>query len=384
MTAHAKLSASGAKKWINCPGSVLLEGQCPNESSGYATEGTNAHALCEAKIRFALKELTRYKYNKAVSGLETDPSMEDYADGYRDFVIERYNAAKAVCDDAVIELEKRLDFSAWVPEGFGTGDCIIAADGVLEIIDLKYGKGVKVDAESNPQLRLYALGAFSTYDYLYAIDKIRMTIYQPRMDNISSEEISVAELLTWGEGIKGIAQKAYAGCEEYHCGEHCDSAFCRARAICRAYADRQLEIARYDFAQPNKLSLEEIADIIDRAADLAKWAKLIADYALDRAVNFNEKFPGYKLVEGRSNRKWNASEEDITLKLLSKGCIEDSFRPRKLLTITAMEKYLGKKDFAAWCGEFVVKPPGAPTLVPESDKRPELNSIAKTKEDFDI
>ena len=181
---HAKLSASGAKKWIACPGSILMEATVPDKPSAYAAEGTNAHALGEAKIRLAAKEYTKAKYHKAIKDLEIDDEMEEYTDAYRDFVIERFNSAKRKDPSAILLLEQRLDFSEYVPEGFGTGDCLIIAAGTLDVIDLKYGKGVPVKAEGNPQMRLYALGALTAYDFLYDITEVNMCIFQPRIDNI--------------------------------------------------------------------------------------------------------------------------------------------------------------------------------------------------------
>ena len=380
---HAKLSASGAKKWLACPGSVLLEADVTDNPSTYAAEGTTAHALGEAKLRHAIKEYTRAKYHKAIKDLETDDEMEECTDAYRDFVIEQFNAAKQHTADAVLLLEQRLDFSAWVPEGFGTGDCIIIGDGKLQIIDLKYGKGVPVRAEGNPQMRLYALGALDAYDFLYDIQDVCMCIYQPRIDNIDSVVMTAAELRAWGESIRPIAEKAFSGAEEYCAGEHCDSNFCKARPICRAYADRKLELVKYDFQKPARLSPEEISEILEQADALAKWATLIKDYALDEAVNRGAVFPGYKVVEGRSNRAFTLDDTLIAAKLIAKGYNEDSFYPRKLIGLGAMEKYLGKKDFGALLGEFVVKPKGKPTLVPESDRRPALNSAEAVLADFE-
>lgn len=379
---HAKLSASGAKKWIACPGSVLLEGQMKEKPSAYAAEGTTAHALGEAKIRLALKEFTRAKYHKAIKDLQIDEDMEDYTDEYRDFVIEQFNEAKRETPDAVLLLEQRLDFSEYVPEGFGTGDCLIVGDGRLQICDLKYGKGTRVSAEGNPQMRLYALGALAAYDIFYDIREIVMTIFQPRIDNIDTEILTVEELLKWGEALKPIARKAFEGTEEYCAGGHCDSGFCKGRPVCRAYADQKLAMARFDFAPPNTLDPEEISEILEHAEALSKWATLIKDYALDEAVNNGTEFPGYKVVEGRSNRTFCVDEMTIVERLIAKRFNEDDVWPRKLLSLGALEKYMGKKEFTKLLGEFVVKPPGKPTLVPVTDKRPARNSLAAATEDF--
>lgn len=379
---HAKLSASGAKKWIACPGSVALEGTMPETESEYATEGTAAHALGEAKIRLALKELTHAKYNKVVKGLSIDPEMENYTDEYRDYVIERLNSAKARSASTELLLETRLDFSEWVPEGFGTADAIILSEGLAEIIDLKYGKGVQVDAADNPQLKLYALGALDAFNYLYGIDRVIMTIYQPRLNSISSEEASAKELLDWGEQIRARAEAAYSEEGPCVCGQHCDDGFCRARPICREYAEHRLECARFDLCHPSALSADEIAEILEKSATLAKWSKLVADYALDQAVNHGAQFPGYKVVEGRSNRQWSAADADIAALLTGQGYREDDIWPRKLKSITEIEKLLSRKRFSEVLGGFVVKPDGRPTLAPIEDSRPALGSDGAAQTDF--
>ena len=379
---HAKLSASGSKKWIACPGSVVLEAQVEDKVSPYAAEGTNAHALGEAKIRLATKEITKAKYNKAIKELEIDDEMEEYTDAYRDHVIEHFNEAKRESADAILLLEQQLDYSKYAPEGFGTGDCIIISGSTLRITDLKYGKGTPIAAEGNSQLRLYGLGALEAYGFLYDIDTVIMEIFQPRIDNISSETLSREDLEAWGENIRPVAQKAYDDTEEFCAGTHCDTGFCKARPFCRAYAEKKLDMAKFDFKKPAQLTNEEISEILEEAEALSKWATLIKDYALDAAVNHGAVFPGYKVVEGRSNRVFNLDETLIASQLIAKGYNEDSFWPRKLLGVGAMEKYLGKKDFQKLLGEFVTKPAGKPTLVPDSDKRPAMNSADSAAQDF--
>lgn len=380
---HAKLSASGAKKWLACPGSILMEAKVPDRVSAYAAEGTNAHALGEAKIRLATKEYTKEKYHKAIKDLEIDDEMEEHTDAYRDFVIERFNRAKGEDPSAILLLEQRLDFSEYVPEGFGTGDCLIIAAGTLEVIDLKYGKGVPVKAEGNPQMRLYALGALAAYDFLYEVDKVNMCIYQPRIDNIDDDVMTAEELRVWGSEIHHAAVKAFDGVEEYCAGSHCDTNFCKARPFCRTYAERKLELAKFDFKKPAQLEPDEISEILEQAEALAKWATLVKDYALDEAINKGTVFPGYKVVEGRSNRAFSIDDTLIAGQLIASGYNEDSFYPRKLISLGAMEKYLGKKDFQKILGEYVIKPTGKPTLVPETDKRPALNSSDAAKADFE-
>lgn len=380
---HARLSASGAKKWINCPGSIQLEETFEDKPSQFAEEGTNAHALGEAKIRLATKEYNRTKYHNAVRNLDITEDMEDYADSYKNYVIERYNSALQKTPDAILMLEQRLDFSGYVPDGFGTGDAVIIAEGKLEIIDLKYGKGVEVSAVDNPQLRLYALGAYDAFDMMYGFDTVEMTIYQPRLDNISSETISVADLLKWGEEVKKAALLANDDSITYCvAGKHCDTGFCKARPVCRAYAEERQKMAVYDFKAPAKLTVEEIADIIEQSAALEKWAKLVSDYALDQAYKHGVQYPGYKVVEGRSNRRYSKSDSEVAKILTDKGYSEDDILVHKLKGITDIEKLLGKKTFTEILGDCVVKPPGKPTLVHSDDKRPAINSAMQAQEDF--
>ena len=380
---HARLSASGAKKWINCPGSIQLEENFEDKPSQFAEEGTNAHALGEAKIRLATKEYNRTKYHNAIRNLEITEDMEDYAESYKNYVIERYNSALQKTPDAILMLEQRLDFSKYVPDGFGTGDAVIIAEGKLEIIDLKYGKGVEVSAVDNPQLRLYALGAYEAFDMLYGFDTVEMTIYQPRLDNISSENISVAELLEWGESVKKAAQLANDD-SVIKCvaGKHCDTGFCKARPVCRAYAEERQKMAVYDFKPPAMLTVAEIADIIEQSSSLEKWAKLVCDYALEQAYKHGVEYPGYKVVEGRSNRKYSKPDSEVAKILTDNGYQESDILVHKLKGITDIEKLLGKKTFAEVLGSYVVKPPGKPTLVCSEDKRPAINSAMQAQEDF--
>lgn len=381
---HAKLSASGSKKWLNCPGSVQLEAQFPDTVSSYAAEGTTAHALAEAKINLAMKSISRVNYHKLTEKLDTNTDMEEYTDGYRDFVLERYNAALQKSKDAVLAVEIQIDLSAWIPGGFGTGDAVIISPGALEIIDLKYGQGVPVSAKDNTQLRLYALGALDCYDYLYDIKTVTMTIYQPRIDNISSVTVNSLELYEWGFDV--VREKAKIANDdsvlECVAGKHCDEGFCKARPVCRAYAEQKQKLAVYDFKPPEKLSVDEIAEIIDQADSLCKWAKLVKDYALEQALNNGVKFPGFKLVEGRSNRTYTDDEKAIAVKLAENGYTEEQIYTKKLKGITEMEKLLGKTEFQHILNGFIVKPQGAPTLVPIEDKRPEINSAQQAKEDF--
>jgi hypothetical protein len=382
--AHAYLSASGSKRWLTCTPSAQLETQFPDSTSEFAEEGTAAHELSEIYLRKYIGEITKAAYtrqlNKAKKGKYYSQEMEDYVQVYVDFVIERINEVQAISPDAVILLEQRLDFSVWVPKGFGTGDVVLIADGVMEIIDLKYGKGVAVDAEENTQMRLYALGALNQFGMLYDIETVKMTIVQPRLDSISTDEIADIDLLHWAdEYVQPRAQMAIDGEGDYVAGDHCR--FCKARFTCRKRAEANLEMAKYEFKEPALLSNEEIGQILIQAEELQKWAKDVQGYALEQAENHGVRFPGWKLVEGRSNRKYT-DEETVAQTLFENGIQEEQIFERKLNGITAMEKAIGKKVFSELLGDLVIKPTGKPTLVPEGDKRPEINSTASAIADF--
>lgn len=383
--AHAKLSASGSKRWLSCTPSAKLEDNFPDSTSEFAMEGTAAHELSELYLQLHTEQISKTqftrRYNKFKKEVEFySQEMDDYVQTYVDFVLERVAAAKALSQDAIILLEQRLDFSQWVPEGFGTGDVVLIADGIMEIIDLKYGKGVPVSAEDNSQMRLYALGALSQFGMLYDIEQVQMTIVQPRLDSISSDEMEADALLAWAdEFVKPRADMAMAGEGDYAAGEHCR--FCKARFTCRVRAEANLEMAKYEFQAPPLLSPEEIGDILAKAEELQKWAKEVQGYALAQAEKHGVRFPGWKLVEGRSNRKY-ADEEAVIQTLQAEGYEEEAIFEKKLFGITAMEKSIGKKTFAEVLADLVIKPTGKPTLVPESDKRPELNSTASAVADF--
>ncbi len=381
---HAVLSASSAYRWLACPPSARLEEQFEETTSTYAEEGTLAHALAELKLRLCLKQITTKEFAKKLRELEKNEhysaSMLDYIESYASIVMEKVNEAKARSADAVVLLEQKLDFSDWVPEGFGTGDVVIISDGVLETIDLKYGKGVPVSAEDNAQMRLYALGALATFDALYGIKIVRMTIVQPRLDNVSSDEIT-AEMLYWWADTELIkrAQLAWEGKGEFQAGEHCR--FCRARFNCRARAEANLELAKMEFKKPELLTDEEISEVLKQADELRAWVSDVFDYALVQARDHGKKFKGWKLVEGRSVRQY-ADEGKVAETLLKAGYEEEQIYEKKLWGITAMEKLLGKTLFNELLGGLVIKPAGKPTLVPESDKRPEINSITAAVADF--
>jgi hypothetical protein len=382
--AHAILSASGSKRWLTCTPSALLEEQFAEETSTYADEGTLAHTLGELQLSKSLDIISKGKAESRLAAIQSHslyaPEMLDHIDTYVTVVCERISEARARSKDAFILLEQRLDFSAWVPEGFGTGDVVIIADRILEIVDLKYGKGVPVSAVENTQMRLYALGALNHYGMLYDIDVIRMTICQPRLDSVSTDEISTEALLKWGEEVvKPLAQRAIAGEGEFAAGDHCK--FCRARYTCRARAETNLELARFEFKKAPLLTTAEIAEILQKAADLQAWAGDIASHALNQAERFGVQYPGWKLVEGRSNRKY-ADVDAVTEALIKAGYPEALIFEKTLYGITKMEENLGKKAFNNVLKDLLIKPPGKPALVPESDRRPAIQSAASAAEDF--
>ena len=383
--AHALLSASGAKRWMSCPPSARLEDNFAESKSEYADEGSFAHTYAELLLTSTLKLITKKEFKKQATLLMTDSfyssALEEYVQVYVTIVIERLSEAKKRSKDAVMFIEQKLDFSRWVTEGFGTGDAVIIADGILEIIDLKYGKGVPVSAESNPQLKLYGLGALDAFEMLYDVNTVRMTIVQPRLDSISSESILVDDLYAWAESeVVPKAALAFAGEGDFCAGDHCR--FCRAKAQCRKRAEANLELAKHDFAEPALLSDDEIADVLTKAEQLQSWAGDIQAYALDQAWNNGKKWPGWKLVEGRSNRAYT-NREEVASVLLLEGYEEDKiYEPRAIKGVTAMEKEIGKKVFAEVLKDYIVKPAGRPTLVPESDKRSEINSLQSAIDDF--
>lgn len=382
---HAVLSASGSHRWMACPPSAVFEQQFQESTSEYAEEGTFAHKLAEIKLRAVNGETTKRAATASINTLKKErfysQELEDYVDGYVDTVSERFNAARARCKDALMLLEQRLDFSAWVPDGFGTGDVVIIAEPVVEVIDLKYGAGVPVSALNNPQTRLYGLGAVARYDMLYDVQQVRTTIIQPRLDNVSSEDLSVSELLAWAETqVQPAAELAAEGKGEFAPGEHCR--FCRARTSCRARAEHNLQLAKYEFRKGPALDDAEIADILGRIDELVNWADAVKDYALDQAVNHDKQWPGWKLVEGRSNRKYADDAKTINTLVGAGYDRKLVLKPEEPLGITAMEKLLGRKPFVELLASLVIKPAGKPVLAPESDPRPAFNSAAAAAADF--
>lgn len=375
---HALLSASGASRWLSCPPSAKLEDEFgEKKTSVYAAEGTLAHELSELYIKMdILKCITEDEFNAHLEEIMANElfseEMLEVVPIYTEYCKAQFIEAKEHNQLAVIEIEQKLDLTEYVPESFGTADCVIINDDVMEVIDLKYGKGVPVYATWNKQLMLYGLGALRKYDTMYDIEKIRLSIVQPRINNISTFEITVEELIKWAEEeLRPRAELAFAGEGELAAGDWCK--FCSVKNKCRALYEQQMEIAKYEFADCRFLSDEEISDIIKRTPQLIEWANSVVEYAQQRAINENKQWPGYKLVEGTSRRKWiDADKASEAIFARMPELTEDEIFDMKLKSITAIEKVVGKKRFAEVLSDVVLKPQGKPTLVPIEDKRPAL------------
>ena len=357
---------------MECPPSARLNqklierfGETP---SPYAAEGTHAHAVAELKLRLELGELNKFSYEKQVGALgELSAEMDRATDYYVDIVLEKYYEAKNRCGEAQLLIEQHLDFSPWVPHGFGTGDAVIVSDMGLEVCDLKYGKGVPVMAEENPQARLYGLGALNEFGAIYGFTHVRNTIIQPRLDSVTSETLTREELIAWGESICDTAQLAWEGKGEFHPGDHCK--FCNARAICKARAIESMGVFAYGFDNPDVLPDTAIPEILKVADTAEAWLKDVRAYAMAQALKGAE-IRGYKLVRGRApGRKWR-NEDAVIDQAARAGYTEAQYmKPRELMSVSALEKSLGKTAFNALFGEFVTQGDAALTLVPETDKR---------------
>lgn len=371
---HALLSASSAHRWLHCPPSAKLTAGVTEVLSEAALQGTAALALAEHKLRRALKQQSK----RPVSKYEDD-EMDTYTDDYVSYVLEQYEQAKQDTPDTAIYIEQHLDFSHVVPGGFGTGDCLIVADGTLRVIDFKYGLGVLVEAEWNPQMMLYAIGALALFEALYDIEQVALTIFQPRHENVSTWTISVTELNKWAkQTLKPAAELAANGKGEFCAGAWCQ--FCRIASTCRARAEANLELAKFEFAPPAELTQDEVAKVLAQIPELTRWASDVSDvqdYALSQALS-DVRYEGFKLVAGRSIRKY--TDETAVAEAAKAAGYRDIYK-RSLLTITAMEKLMGKKHFSEILGNLVAKPEGKPTLVPVTDKRPELQ-VSTAADDF--
>ena len=366
--AHARLNASSSHRWMMCPPSVKLSEQFEDKPSSYAEEGTFLHELCELKLHRYLGDmdptLIELQYAEHRDNDFYSDEAETVTDEYVAFCIETIEAVRLSCPDPLIMVEHRLDYSDYVPDGFGTGDLIIVADGVLEVIDFKGGRGVRVEATRNSQLMLYGLGALLEFDPLYDIHQVRMTIVQPRLSNLSSFEMEADDLIRWAETeVRPKAMLAYEGKGEFCAGEWCR--FCKARYTCRKRSEYHMSLAARDFKEPDLLSDEEIADILPVAESLNSWVQDLLAYATQEAV-IGKTWPGYKLVAGRSIRKYTSEAEVI--KAATEAGYTDIYKT-SLLGVGDLEKRMGKKAFNEVLGKYIVKPVGAPTLVPETDPR---------------
>lgn len=371
MSRHALLSASSSNRWIHCPPSIRQGEKYENRSSQYAEEGTEAHSLCEYK----LKQKLGIEMEDPVPGFKHySQEMEDNAESYSQYVAEVYEKIKESCKDPLVLIEQQINYERWVKDGFGTTDSAIIADGTIYVIDYKNGSGVLVSAECNSQLRCYALGVLEMFDWAYNIQNIVMVIYQPNRDNVSASMLVKEDLLEWADTVlKPAAELAYKGEGEYSCGDWCQ--FCPIKHICRARADYAMELAKHEFKDPAILDDEDIEEVLAKVDDLVSWATDVKEYALKEAIS-GKTWTGWKLVAGRSNRKYK--DEDAVIKAVT----EAGYDPyeKKLLGITALTKVLGKKKFDEVLSGLIVKPQGKPTLVPESDKRP---AISTAREDFE-
>lgn len=370
---HAVLSASGAKRWLSCPPSARLEEKLRNRlgledtGSEYAREGTKAHELAELKLRREIGEINDFNFAERVKRLGDIPKeMNEATDFYCALVMERLFEARRTCPDAKLLLETRLDFSPWVPHGFGTGDATILSDTVLDVIDLKYGKGVPVDAVDNPQTRLYMLGTINLFGWLYGFSHVRGTIIQPRLDSVTEETLTREALLGWAENeVVDRAKLAWEGKGEFLPGDHCR--FCAAKAVCSARAAAAMQIFQTGFDQPALLPDDQIPGILAYAVIAKSWIKDLEDYAQAQAIR-GQQWKGYKLVRGRSVRSWK-DPEAVADNLLRAGYKREDIFKNDLRSVSEVEKLLGKKSFRTFAEEYVFKPEGALTLVPESDKR---------------
>ena len=374
MAGHALLSPSASHRWLHCTAAPRLEEGIKDEGSDYAAEGTLAHAYCAMKLKNFLGLPTDGEKEEIAALQEKygTGEMAEYTDTYSTIVLEKYNAARAATPDAQLLVETRLDFSDYVPEAFGTADAIIIADGTMEVIDFKYGKGVKVSAVENPQMMIYALGAYARFAFEYRIDNLRATIVQPRIDNLSEYEITVEELTAWAANVlTPAAEKAYKGEGPQTPGAWCQ--FCKVKNQCRALASKCKEVVAVD---PKLITPEELAkDVLPMVPIVKTWISGVEDFALAQALS-GVQLPGWKIVEGRSVRK--ITDTDSVAAVLTKNGYKqnDIFKPVEMRTITDLEKLVGKKQFAAMCGEWINKPQGKPTLAPEGDKRKAIDPIA--------
>jgi hypothetical protein len=367
MGAHALLSASASHRWLHCPPSARLEEKLPESTTDFAEEGSLAHEIAELKLRkYCIEPMGARNFNARIKKFREHSLFQEemlkHTDTYLDYIA---GVLHGFSSPPYVAVEKKIDYSAYAPEGFGTGDCIIIGGNILHIIDFKYGKGVPVSAKANPQMMLYALGAYTEYSFLYPIDTVKMTIVQPRLDSISEDSMPIEELLAWGESIKPIANLAFNGEGEYSPGEHCR--FCRAKALCRARTDSYLSLEEFHKMKAPLISKDEVGDILKRAQDLTAWVKSLEEYALSECLQGSE-IQGWKVVEGRAVRQFTNQEEAFKV-LVDNGFEETMLYERKPLTLTETEKLVGKTKFKELLSAYINTPPGKPTLALNEDKR---------------
>ena len=406
---HALLSASSSKQWLHCPPSVRLQEGFPNESSVYAAEGTFAHEVCEYKVRKYLKERVKRPQSEEFDTEE----IEQITDVYAEFVITIIEQMKQNGCEPLAFVEERVDYSHIAPSGFGTADMLIIGKdengrGLLHVCDFKTGKGVFVDAEHNSQMMLYAIGALHAYAFLYDIENVRMSIIQPRLDNISTFECSRTELEEWGESIRPIAKLAYEGKGEQKPGDWCR--FCRAKPVCKACKDEALSLCREDFLdldagvfdaaeesdmtapyeadtqtavfkQPGLIPLSELAEILPTLNRISSWIEAVFAFVSSEAINHGVPIPGYKVVEGRSKRVFTDTKAVVDTAV--QNGYTDLYK-QSLISLTEFEKMMGKKKFNELLGEYVAKPPGKLALVPESDPREPIDLTATPDQEFSV
>lgn len=390
---HAILPPSAAHRWAVCTPSARIEEQLPDTTSEAAAEGTVAHEMCEVKLRgyYYTPEMTPKKKTAALTKIRKKelykPEMEGYTDTYLDVIKE---ITTGMDNTPVVKIEEKVDLTEWVPEGFGLIDCLIIGSDKLVVCDFKYGKGVKVDVTDNHQLMLYALGAYRAYNMIYDIQKIELVIIQPRIDHIDKCMVMPAYLLNWGEDIRKRAQMAWAGEGKFNPGEK-QCRFCKAKATCKARADYNVRLAFSDPVNPKTdkpaISLaaalipnDRIGEYLKLGMDVAAWVDDLKAHALSESLA-GRPVAGWKAVEGRQLRTWSDQEQAFEA-LKAGGVPEAMLWERKPLTLAKVEETVGKKQFNDIAGKFVVKQPGKPTLVIESDKRPAITNTITAKEAF--
>lgn len=374
---HALLSASSAHRWLRCTPSVRLEEQFPDTTSDYAREGTLAHEIAELKLRkHFIEPMAKSTFTRRLNKMKKHELFQDemlkHTDAYLDYL---KGIATGLSATPYVAVEKRVDYNEFAPEGFGTADCIIIGGDTLFVTDFKYGKGVPVSAEDNPQMKLYALGAYLEYCFLFPIKHVHIAVIQPRIDNESEWHMPINDLLKWGEEIKPLAKQAYEGQGEFMPGDHCK--FCRAKAKCRARAEQFTALEDFQQMQPPLISNEEVGDLLERGKHLESWMKALKDYALEESLKGNE-IPGWKAVEGRGSRVY--VDQDKAFEHLKQNGIDEAVLYERVpLTVPKLEKELGKKEYRSLLEEpgHVEKKPGKPTLAPVSDKRKPITPDAE-------